>query len=124
MLVLGAVRPELKKGEVQVSTRVVFALLLNQSPQRHVVAMQRFGVPAQALPDPLVGIRRADVRFARLLIVNDVDALHRFERNAPIGTVLADYDLQLAERMVDLVVPGKGFALVGLFKDRGDCHLG
>jgi hypothetical protein len=95
-LVLGTHGPELKKREAQVLSRVIRSLLVDQRTQCDVVTVQRLGIPTQALPNSFVAVGSADVGLARLLIVNDADALHRLQRDAPIGTVLSDGDLQLA----------------------------
>lgn len=74
--------------------------------------MQGFGVLAQAVPDPNVAVRRADVRLPSRPIVQHIDPLHVLQGDAPVGSVLRDHDLQLGQGVVDLIVARESFSRV------------
>jgi hypothetical protein len=79
--------------------------------------VQHRNVLAQAGPDTGVTASRADVRLARDLVVDDVDAFHVLEGAMPVGSLLRDDDFKFCQSVVDLIMAGERLARVGLRQD-------
>src|SRR5262245_32849499 len=113
-------RPELKEREPEIRAGIFATLAVDQFTEGEVPPVQCRGVLAQAGPEPGVTAGRANVRLARDLVVDDVDAFHVLEGTMPVGSLLRDDDFKFCQSVIDLIMAGERLARVGLRQDRHD----